>query len=170
MQILLYYWKSQVHTNRAISIQPCMFHPSVLPFLFVVPSLTVRTLVSIVFKLLMYAVSTPTCNCMKHSYLTSGCGQLYADLQWHWVKVKMSRQARDVSCSVQSGRDLGGSRTSLFTHPGICRSLAYTWLQMPDQSHREDSAGDLSPSLPNTQTSWICLESSHLETKYVLSN
>ena len=37
LQISLYYWKSQVHTNRSISIQPCMVHSSVLPFLFVVP-------------------------------------------------------------------------------------------------------------------------------------
>ena len=170
LQISLYYWKSQVHTNRSISIQPCMVHSSVLPFLFVVPSLTVRTLASLIFKLLTYAVSTPTCNCTKRGYLTSGCEQLYADLQGHWVKVKMSRQARDVSCSVQSSRDLGGSRTSLFTHPGICRSLAYTWLQMADQSHTKDRARDFSPSILNTRTTQICLESSHLETKYVLSN
>lgn len=49
-------------------------------------------------------------------------------------------------------------------------SLAYTWLEAPDQSGTEDSARHFCPRTPNTQTRWICLESSYLEIKYALSN
>lgn len=132
---------------------------------------------SVIFNLLTYAIDTPTYNCVKQGYLTAVLGWLYADPQghlevwyWFWVKIQTSRWARDVSCPVQSCKHLGGSRTSLFTCPGMCRSLAYTWLEAPDQSGTEDSARHFCPRTANTQTRWICLESSYLEIKYALSN